>query len=322
MAVKIGFVGAGWVATQHFKSLAQVPEANIVACTDVDEDKAAEAAARFAGAAAYTDYRNMLDSQELDAVYVCLPPHVHGEMELALIDAGIPFFVEKPLSHNLETAERILEALEPTTPITAVGYMMRYADNAARVKELLAEETPVVARSIYACGVPGPPWWRRKEQSGGQVVEQTTHLFDLACYLFGEVESVYCRPRRGLITDMENYNTDDASACSLLFESGLLCDVISTCAVNVGERSLEVFTPDTRAKLSDGTGRLTIERKGERADYSADDDLFLKEDRAFVEAVSTGDASGIRSDYRDAFRTHRVTCAANESMESGQPVLL
>lgn len=322
MAVKIGFVGAGWVATQHFTSLAQVPEANIVACTDVDEDKAAEAAARFAGAAAYTDYRDMLDEQALDAVYICLPPHVHGELETACIEAGLPFFIEKPLSHDLETAQRVLEALEADPVVTGVGYMMRYSDNAARVKGILGQETPVVARSIYACGVPGPPWWRRKEQSGGQVVEQTTHLFDLARYLFGEVQSVYCRPRRGLITDMENYNTDDASACSLVFESGLLCDVVSTCAVNVGERSLEVFTPDTRAKLSDGTGRLTVERKGETVSYSPDEDLFLREDRAFVEAVGTGDTSGVLSDYRDAFRTHRVTCAANESMETGQPVQL
>lgn len=320
MAVRIGFVGTGWVAGQHFKALGQVPEANIVACTDADEEKAVQAAARFAGAAAYTDYRDMLREQDLDAVYICLPPHAHGELELELIGAGIPFFVEKPLSNDLETAERILEALQSNPVLTSVGYMMRYSDNAERVKKLLAEETAVVARSIYACDVPGPPWWRRKELSGGQVVEQTTHLFDLARYLLGEVRSVYGRARRGLIAEMEDYDTDDASACTLVFQSGLLCDVISTCAVNVGERSLEVFTPDARAKLSDGTGRLTVERANTKCTYDGEDDLFVREDRAFVEAVSGGEGCGILSDYRDAFLTHRLTCAVNESMASGRPV--
>ena len=57
MALRIGFVGTGWVAGQHMKSLARIPEARIVACTDVDADRAAEAASRIPGAAAYTDFR-------------------------------------------------------------------------------------------------------------------------------------------------------------------------------------------------------------------------------------------------------------------------
>ncbi len=171
MALKIGFVGTGWVAGQHMKSLGQIAEANIVACTDVDADRATEAASRFAGAAAYTDHRKMLDEAGLDAVYVCLPPHVHGQVELDIIERGLPFFLEKPLANEMETPRRILSAVQKKGLLTSVSYMMRYYPHAARAKEFLSAHQPITARGAYLHAIPGVPWWRRKEQSGGQIIE-------------------------------------------------------------------------------------------------------------------------------------------------------
>src|SRR3972149_4702459 len=129
MALKIGFVGAGGIARAHFKALEQVDDAQIVACTDVDADRAAEAAAQFAGAGADTDFRAMLDECDLDGAYVCVPPHAHGEVELELIERGVPFLVEKPIGVDRRTPRRILEALEGTGLITSVGYLLRYYEN-------------------------------------------------------------------------------------------------------------------------------------------------------------------------------------------------
>ena len=49
----------------------------------------------------------MLDAEGLDAAYVCVPPFAHGAPELAVFERGLPFFVEKPLAADLETAEQI-----------------------------------------------------------------------------------------------------------------------------------------------------------------------------------------------------------------------
>jgi len=318
MAVRLGFIGVGWVATRHFQALDEIPEAQIVACADADADLAAERAARFAGAGAYTDYREMLDKQELDAVYVCVPPHVHGEIELALIERGMPFFLEKPLGNERETPRRILAALEGKDLLTGVGYMMRYQDTVERVRELLAGDEPVVARGAYLGGMPGKDWWRRKGQSGGQIVEQSTHVYDLTRYLFGDVESVFCMARRDLIQGVEPYDGDDASVCLMRFESGLLCEISSSCTVDRAEISLEVFTRKARAKLTGVSLDLTLALEGETTQVTGARDTFVEEDRAFVNALLGGDASAIKSPYADAFRTQMVTCAANESMESGQ----
>jgi len=56
--------------------------------------------------------------------------------------------------------------------------------------------------------------------SGGQTVEQSTHIFDLARFFFGEVEKIFAAERKGLMREVENYNVEDASAVILLFESG------------------------------------------------------------------------------------------------------
>jgi predicted dehydrogenase len=320
MALRIGFVGTGWVAGQHMKSLARIPEARIVACTDVDADRAAEAASRIAGAAAYTHYRQMLKDGELDAVYVCVPPHVHGEIELEVIKHGLPFFLEKPLGNEMETPRRILEAVEKKGLLTAVGYLMRFQPNVARARDFLAEHQPIAARGAYLCGIPGTPWWRRKEQSGGQIIEQSTHIYDLTRYLFGEVETVYCRGRKGLIKGEANYSVDDASVCSLSFKSGMLCEVTSSCAFPMTEVSLEVFGMGGRLKLNRWPFELTLQTQEETLSYPAISDVFMEEDQVFVKAVLSGDGSAIKSSYADAFKTMAVTCAAEKSMSSGKPV--
>lgn len=318
--MQIGFIGTGGIAGSHMDALGRLPEAQVVACTDVDADRAAEAAARFAGCAAYTDAAEMLDAHELGAAYICVPPHAHGDIELSLIERGIPFLVEKPIGNDRETPRRVLDALQGSDLITSVGYMMRYRDTVRRLKEYLAQQEPVVARGAWIGGMPGVAWWRRKEQGGGQVNEQTTHVFDLARYLFGEVKSVFCAARKGLITDVDNYTVEDASICTLTFQSGLLCEITSSCAVAMGEVVLEVFTRTGRAKLEQWDLNLTMSTGGETHQHKSTEDIFLREDRIFVEAVLGGDASRIESTYADAFQTQMVTCAADESMASGEPV--
>jgi myo-inositol 2-dehydrogenase/D-chiro-inositol 1-dehydrogenase len=320
MAMQIGFIGTGGMAARHMDALAKVPEARVAACADVEMDRAAEAAARFAGASAHSDFRRMLDEDGPDAVYVCVPPFAHGEIELELIERGIHFLVEKPLGLDRETPLRMLDALEGTDLVTSVGYVLRYRENVDRAAEFLAGEPAVVALGTYVCGIPGMPWWPRKELSGGQVNEQSTHLFDLARFLFGEVESVYCAARAGLITGVDGYSLEDASICMLRFESGLLCEITSSCAMSEREVSFAALTRSGRVELRTTAMDLTIAKGNETRCFRSADDALLSEDRAFVQAVLSGDASMVRSPYGDAVKTQLVTCAAAESMSSGLPV--
>ena len=108
MPLDVGFIGAGSVAIRHAETLRGIPDVRVTAVTDPSPE-AASAFARASGARMVPDVDALLAEQP-GAAYVCVPPFAHGAPEEALLRAGIPFFVEKPVSLDLATAERIAAA--------------------------------------------------------------------------------------------------------------------------------------------------------------------------------------------------------------------
>ena len=183
MGIRIGFIGAGGIANYHLEHFAKIKEAEIVAFSDVAEEKTKEVVKKYGGTA-YTDYKEMLNKEKLDALYVCVPPFAHQGQELLAAEKGIPFFVEKPIALSLNYTKKVEEKIAKNNLITAVGYQDRYQDIIDCVKELLSVRKVGLFLGYWMGSMPGVSWWRRREQSGGQAVEQTTHIFDLARYLF------------------------------------------------------------------------------------------------------------------------------------------
>lgn len=320
MAVRIGFIGTGGIANHHLSLLPRVERAQLVAFSDVVEDKAKAAAARFNGRA-YTDYRQMLDQEDLQAVYVCLPPFAHGDPEYAVIEHGLHLFVEKPLSTKLSVAQDISEAVNKAGIIACVGHNWRHMDITDRTIELMAGKRPALGIGYWIGGTPGVPWWRVKAQSGGQTVEQTIHVFDIARYLMGEVTSVYAVASRGLVDDMPNYDVEDASAVTLTFESGAVATIFSSCVADQGYGAeMHVITRGMTLKL--GTGNLTVEEPGKTTQYRPRNNPYQYESELFLEAVETGDTSKIRAPYDDCLKSLVVALAADESLETGKAVHL
>src|SRR5919204_6095238 len=133
----------------------------------------------------------MLEREALDALYVCVPPFARGAPELAAIDAGLPLFVEKPVAIDLPTAEAIAGRLERRPVVTCAGYHWRWLDTFERARDLLAANPARLALCSWLDKVPPPAWWLRRGGSGGQTIEQTTHVLDLARALVGEVVEVH-----------------------------------------------------------------------------------------------------------------------------------
>ncbi|MGH2813878.1 MAG: Gfo/Idh/MocA family protein, partial [Actinomycetota bacterium] len=96
-------VGAGAVAARHVRTLLAMDRVEVAGVADPALERARELAGS-AGAAAYPNHMELLDAERLDAVYICVPPFAHGAPELAAIEAGLAFFVEKPVAIDQETA--------------------------------------------------------------------------------------------------------------------------------------------------------------------------------------------------------------------------
>lgn len=327
--VQVGFVGCGGIAQQHMNALTQIEGVKLVAFCDVVAEKAKDAAKRFGGRA-FTKFKTMLNSMELDALYFCLPPFAHGD-ELTAVEHGIPFFVEKPVGLDWGVIKEIAAAVREKNLMTSVGYMNRYRRGVHRVRELLQTDPPILLLGGWIGRTPRAAegegiwrWWVQKDKSGGQFHEQVTHTVDLARYLAGEVVEVYARATKGLNRlAPENYTIEDAVAVTLRFTNGAVANLWACCSANGGGGgvTLQVYATETTAEFRGWEHTLRLYRRGEDiVEIPGEGNIFYLEDKAFVDAVRTGDRTLIRCDYEDGAKTAAVTLAANKSLETGKPM--
>jgi len=320
MSLQIGIVGTGWFGRMHAEKLAAMEGVQIAAFTGTSQEKADAAARPFAGAQGYSSIHRMLEAHKLEAVYICVPPFAHGEIELALADRGIPFLVEKPLGVDSETPARVLEAVESKGLITSAGYHFRYMEGTDRAIELLQDQQVGMALGYWMGGMPGVSWWRQMSGSGGQFVEQTTHIVDLLRYLLGEVGEVYGAYGNRIMAGVEeNVTVPDVGTVTLKLASGAVATISNTCAIPAGDRSgLHIYT--NKGVLELGHNGLVYIEAGRRTEFLNRSNPYEAENEAFLHAVRTGDASRIRSTYADACKTHQITIAANQSAQLGTPI--
>jgi myo-inositol 2-dehydrogenase/D-chiro-inositol 1-dehydrogenase len=314
--VAVGMVGAGAVATRHVRTLLAMGGVRVAAVADPAIERARLLAGQ-AGATAYASHLDMLEGERLDAVYVCVPPFAHGPPELAAIDAGLPLFVEKPVAIDLGTAERIAARLAARPLLTCTGYHWRWLDIFDRAAELLAANPPRLVSCSWLDKVPPPPWWRRRDGSGGQTVEQTTHVLDVARALAGEVTEVQAFGARANGADVD---VDEVSVGSLRFAGGAVGSLVSTCLLpHLHRAGVEVVADGLWLSLSET--ELVVESDGERSLWRAQADPRPLPDRDFVQAVRGG-PDRIRVPWPEAYRTHRLACALTRSADEGRPVAL
>ena len=320
MSVRLGFIGTGGIANHHLRTLDQIESAELSAFTDVVPEKAEAAAAAYGGTA-YVSPKAMLDNADLDGVYICIPPFAHGEPELEAIARDLPIFVEKPVATTAAKAEEIAAAIQAKSLVSAVGYHWRYMDTTDSARAALAGQQVGFALGSWTGGMPGVAWWRVLDQSGGQIVEQTTHIFDLARYLMGPVESVHAYARTGLMEEVDDYSIHDATVTNLRFASGAIASITSSCLLSCGGHvGLDLFLKDQVLRLNHGV--LTTESTQGTRTQNLGNNPTLAEDTAFVEAIASGDPSGIRCDYAEAVASLKLTLAATQSAQEGSPIRL
>ncbi len=262
-------------------------------------------------------------------MFICVPPFVHGPVEDACIAAGLHLFVEKPVALAVATARNIDAAAKAKGLVTAAGYHWRYMGATDLTRELAAREELGFVITHFLGGVPGTPWWRRLAKSGGQIVEQATHLVDLARYFCGEVASVTAAGSRTIMhRRLEGHDIWDTQTASLTFESGVVASVTASNVLSGGGYAgFKLYTPDACYEIMEApaTGsQLIVYRKGSETRYDGRahgwrQPHYVGAD-AFLDAVLTADPSRIRSTYADAIRTLAVTLANNAACETGQPV--
>lgn len=138
--LRIGVIGIGWYAgTALIPNLRETGRAEIVAISRRNAERLAQAQEELNVPAAYTDWRELLDKTELDAVVISTPPNAHAEPTLAALERGLHVFVEKPIALTAADAQRMVAAGAQTDRVLMVGYNARGMGSWRTVKGLLAE---------------------------------------------------------------------------------------------------------------------------------------------------------------------------------------
>lgn len=348
MKKKLCMIGCGGIGSYHLGHFLQFDDIELAGFCDLIPERA-ESFVRQAGSGrVFTDYREMYDAIQPDVVFICIPPTCHGEIEFETIRRRIPFFVEKPVALDLELARRIRDEVKAAGLITGSGFQCRYSNLNPPAQKFLAENRTVFIDCTRMGGVPGAPWWKKRATSGGQIVEQTIHQFDIIRYLYGEPELVYTLGAKGFVTEVPDYDTEDLSVTAVRFKNGALAVLSTGCYAQSGAcydskivfstrtarmelkilDSVKIYGLQPAEKSADGKG-FVIAGDGGFASENGGEIVFRQEgdagvpcDRTFLDAVISGDPSKIRSPYEDAVRTLSFVLSCNQSMDTGMPVVV
>ena len=313
MALRIAIAGLGSFGIRHVRTIKKLGLGEITAAISRRSSHRALPGVNF-----YRTAEEAFEKEEIDALVIALPPAVHGEIETLAARRSIPFFVEKPVSNDLQTAANILCEVQESGIITSVGYHSRYSPAIKKAKSILETEKPLSIHGYWLDTLPAAAWGRKKEMSGGQIVEQATHIIDIFRYLFGEPEEVYAKGRKGL------RETDFESAAEMIFTfPGDRIATLSTSCEKTKGSSIGFTVGFANGAMEYAwNGKLSVRNSGGTATTGPENpsQLYEEELASFFRAVETGDRSLICSDYSDAVKTLSASLAASESLRTKKTI--
>ena len=235
--MKVGVIGCGFQGSLHVECLRALEDVEVVAVCDTDSSRLDEVGSAHQVAHRHTDYREMLERNDLDLVTVCTMPVHHMRMTVDAFATGAHVLCEKPLALDAAEGREMLRAAAAADRMLGIGFNMRFTPNAQVIKHQI--DSGVLGRPLYThawAKASQIPWWGehyRKELSGGGALAATAvHFLDLALWFAGfpkpvsasaSAAQVFPAKRGPTAPDAATsvrYNVDDLLSAHLRFEDG------------------------------------------------------------------------------------------------------
>ena len=201
--VTLGIIGAGRIGKVHTESISNyVRNARIKTVADPFMNETTAAWMRGMGVEnTCTDYHDILNDPEIDAVLICSSTNTHSPISLEAIAAGKHVFCEKPIDHDLGRIKEVVNALKGSNLKYQVGFNRRHDHNFAAVKQAILDGKVGDVHIIKITSRdPEPPSAEYAAVSGGMFLDMTIHDFDMVRFLAGcDAEEIYVTTGTGSV---------------------------------------------------------------------------------------------------------------------------
>ena len=258
--LQVAIIGCGGIANQkHLPALkGQAAKCDMVAFCDVLIERAEKAAAEYGveGAKVYDDYRELLKDTEIDVVHVCTPNVAHSPITVAAFEAGKHVMCEKPMAHNTEAAQKMMDAWRKSGKKFTIGYQNRFRPDTQTLRKACDEGAlgDIYFAKAHAVRRRAVPTWGvfpdKSQQGGGPLIDIGTHALDITLWMMDNYKpvsvmgSVY--EKLGHLPsavegnmfgpwDPETYEVEDSAFGYIKMENGATIFLESAWALNVAE---------------------------------------------------------------------------------------
>ena len=277
--VRLGIIGCGRISKNHLDAVSQIPEADFVAAADILPEKLQFVSEHYGIKSLYTDYLEMLEKENLDAVSICTPSGMHPNMGIDVANHKINVLTEKPMAINIEAADRLIQACDANkvklfvvkqNRLNSTMQLLKRAVDSGRFGKIYLAQSNVFwqrPQSYYEA----EKWRGTWEFDGGAYMNQASHYVDAIYWLLGNVDSVMAYTA----TMARNIEAEDTGCAILHFRSGIIATMNVTMLTYPKnfEGSITIIGEKGTVKVS-GVAVNKIE-KWEFEDYSDDDRMAL-----------------------------------------------
>lgn len=319
--IRIGIIGAGFIAGVHASVLARDERVQLTAVHDV----VPECAERFAHSHNCAPVGTPIELLErCDAVFITTPNTKHVSLAIAAVETGKHVFCEKPLATNIDDAEKVFKKANEGEGIFQVGHNRRFAPVYAELKRMLTEtHQPHSAHVKMNRGeLLKPEWTGNAEVTGGFLYETPIHMFDMMRFLFGEVESLHA------IGSTHEYKEIHDFSVLLKFKSGMHATLATAADASwlFPFERVEVFchhaTLVTRemesltysSNLEGHFAQQSMQQLPREEKWG-----YAQEDRAFVDSIVNGSEPLVTA--FDGLMSVKLVDAVYQSVRSNAPVM-
>lgn len=230
---KFALIGCGRISYKHIDAIKNINEAELVAVCDIIPEKAKKYASEL-NIPFYTDYKEMLQKENIDVVNILTPSGMHWDIAIDIMNMGKHVVVEKPMALKIRMADMMIEAADKNGVRLFVVKQNRFNSAVVKAREALEEGrfgklvlgTVRVRWSRDQSYYNQDSWRGTWENDGGVLTNQASHHIDLLQWFFGDVESVMAMTE----TELVNIEAEDTGVAILKFTNGALGVIEATTA--------------------------------------------------------------------------------------------